>query len=445
MTCRRLNLRAATIWASSVVMAVAGAYAARAGGEEARAVRFQPAARGLPHTGLWKSHIAFGDVDADGFADLGVVSRLADGPHVFLSDGKGGWRDASEGLPREAYCGGGMQFADANNDGKLDVVVGDHCRGAAVFLGDGRGVWRAGSSGLPAYGTEDVAAADFNGDRCLDIATVAANEHGVRAFLGNCKGEWTERSGGLEQSGWGNAIIAVDLNRDGHVDLAATHAGGPRVWLGDGKGAWRSAADGLPVPPTGGLYWGIAAGDVNGDGLLDLATGAAVPGAEVFIQERGGAAGTRWRAGAGAIPSYAALGVALGDLNGDGHTDLVIAGRTTTRSPAGAYGLFPLLGDGHEHWQAATDSGLPASGRERVWGVGLGDVNGDGKLDVAAAFGDLNNPNPAPKPKLEPRPAAAAGSTPESSPLPRARRPRPVAPNRGYFGGVDVWAGSLGS
>lgn len=427
------------LWAAIAGVAVVGAGAggvAASGCSKERSVSYEHASSGLPHAGLWKSQIAFGDVNGDGFADLGVVSRLADGPHVFLSDGRGGWRDASEGLPREPFCGGGMDFADADNDGKLDVVVADHCRGTAVFRGDGKGMWQANSTGLPAYGTEDAAAADFNGDRCLDVATVAANDQGVRAFLGDCKGKWTERSDGLDQSGWGNAIVAVDLNGDGHVDLAGTHANGPRVWLGDGASGWRAASDGLPVPSTGGLYWGIASGDVNGDGLLDLATGAAVPGAEVFIQERG-PAGPRWRAAGEGIPSYAALGVALGDLNRDGHMDLVVAGRITSRAPAGAYGLFPLLGDGTGRWRPAPATGLPASGRERVWGVGLGDINADGVLDVAAAFGDLNNPSPPPTPTLEPTPAGGGAEG-----LPRARgRRRRAAPSRGYFGGVDVWVG----
>jgi hypothetical protein len=38
--------------------------------------------------------------------------------------------------------GGGMAFGDANKDGKMDVAIADHCRGAYVFLGDGAGNWK---------------------------------------------------------------------------------------------------------------------------------------------------------------------------------------------------------------------------------------------------------------------------------------------------------------
>src|SRR5437870_13480006 len=73
-------------------------------------VQYAPARDGLPKTRIWKSQIAFGDIDGDGFADIGAVSRLADGPYIWKSDGKGHWTDASSGLPRESFCGGGMAF-----------------------------------------------------------------------------------------------------------------------------------------------------------------------------------------------------------------------------------------------------------------------------------------------------------------------------------------------
>jgi hypothetical protein len=63
-------------------------------------------------------------------------------PAAFVGDGKGNWKDASNGLPRENFCGGGMAFGDANKDGKMDVAIADHCRGAYVFLGDGAGNWK---------------------------------------------------------------------------------------------------------------------------------------------------------------------------------------------------------------------------------------------------------------------------------------------------------------
>lgn len=362
-------------------------------------ITYVEARNGLPKGKIWKSQVAYGDIDGDGFHDLGTVSRLADGPYVWRSDGKGNWTSASDGLPRETFCGGGMSFGDANNDGKTDVAIADHCKGVYVYLGDGAGKWTNASAGLPSAGAEDIAAGDFNGDGCLDVAIVSTSESGVRAFRGNCKGVWTESSTGLAHEEWGNGIVMADVDGDGKLDIVAAYSAGPRVWVGDGKGNWTEASEGLPAPEIHGLYWGIAVGDVNNDGKLDIASGAAVPGAEVFIQERG-EHGIRWRRANEGIVPMNALGVAIGDLDKDGNADLVVAGKTNLEEIGGVYGIFPFFGDGKGNWTLRLDTGLPNNGRERTWGVALPDIDGDGVLDVAAAFGDVLSPSWRSGPKV---------------------------------------------
>jgi hypothetical protein len=362
-------------------------------------VTYTPAREGLPKGKIWKSQMAFGDINGDGFADLGTISRLADGPYVWRGDGKGNWVSASNGLPRETFCGGGMAFADANNDGNTDVAIADHCKGVFVFHGDGQGNWKTASAGLPTEGSEDIAVGDFNQDKCLDVAIVTTESQGVRAFKGNCKGAWTESSTGLPHEEWGNGIEMADVDADGNLDIIAAYAAGPRVWRGDGKGNWTEASEGLPAPEIHGLYWGIAVGDVNGDGKLDVASGAAVPGVEVFIQEKG-EFGPKWRRAIDGIVPMNALGVAFGDLDKDGNTDLVVAGKTNLEEIGGVYGIIPFFGDGQGKWTLRQDTELPMSGRERTWGVGLPDIDGDGVLDVAAAFGDVLNPSWRSGPKI---------------------------------------------
>lgn len=354
-------------------------------------VHYAPARSGLPSSKIWKSQMAIGDIDRDGFPDLGTVSRLADGPYIWRNNGDGTWTSASNGLPRESFCGGGMDFGDANGDGITDVGISDHCRGVFVFFGDGEGNWTDASAGLPRIGCEDFAFGDFNNDKCLDVAVVAASEEGVRAYTGNCKGEWRESSTGLSGEEWGNGVATGDIDGDGNIDIAAAYSAGPRVWLGDGTGNWTAASVGLPAPEIHGLYWGVDLGDVNGDGKLDLASGAAIPGAEVFIQEQG-EDGIRWRKASEGIIPLNALGVAFGDLDQDGSTDLVVAGKANLEEIGGVYGIFPFFGDGNGNWTYSPNTGLPTDGRERTWGVGVADFNKDKVPDVAAAFGDVLSP-----------------------------------------------------
>lgn len=404
-------------------------------------MHYSPARDGLPVTKIWKSHIAFGDINGDGFPDIGAVSRLADGPWVWQGDGKGHWTDASAGLPRESFCGGGMAFGDGNNDGRGDVAIADHCRGVFFFLGDGAGHWKASSAGLPTVGSEDVAVGDFDHDGCLDLTVVAASEEGVRAFKGDCKGAWKESSEGLPHTEWGNAVRMADVDGDGNLDIIAAYSAGPRVWLGDGKGHWREGSEGLPAPEIHGLYWGIAVGDVNGDGKLDIATGAAIPGTEVFIQEPG----PKWRAASQGIVPMNTLGVALGDLNNDGKTDLVAVGKTNLDEIGGVYGVFPFLGDGAGHWTLVDNTGLPNTGRERTWGVGLADIDRDGVLDIGVAFGDVLSPTWRSGAGGKAGKAAHDAANKDNKEKGKeAKKPaeRP-APERGMFGAIEVWRGQL--
>ena len=433
-------------------------------------VTYAPAREGLPSVKIWKSQFAFGDINGDGFPDIGAVSRLADGPWIWQGDGKGHWTEAASGLPRESYCGGGMAFGDANGDGKMDVAVADHCRGVFVYFGDGGGHWTNASAGLPTVGSEDVAVGDFNHDGCMDLVISAASDEGIRAFKGNCKGVWKESSNGLPHAEWGNGVEMVDMDGDGNLDLIAAYAAGPRVWLGDGKGNWRDGSEGLPAPDIHGLYWGLAVGDVNGDGKPDIATGAAVPGAEVFIQEPG----PKWRAANVGIVPMNALGVALGDLDNDGHIDLVVAGKTNLEEIGGVYGVFPFFGDGAGNWKFVENTGLPTTGRERTWGAALADIDHDGVLDIGVAFGDVLSPtwhsgsqqkvgDQSQKGKVSAKSepgffarlfggGKAESKKPATPPAPAVlQKPgekpgeKPRGPDRGFFGAIEVWRGRLAS
>ena len=388
------------------------------------------ASKGLPTGNIWKSQVAFGDINGDGAADLAAVSRLADGAWAWIGDGDGSWKAAGEGMPREQFCGGGVDFADINNDGLMDLAVADHCKGVFVFAGDGNGNWRSASSGLPTIGSEDVTLGDFNNDGCVDLASVAAQEEGVRAFYGNCDGVWKESSDGLSIDNWGNGIDMADFNGDGNLDIAAAYSAGPRVWLGDGKGQWTESSVGLPAPDVHGLYWGIATGDLNGDGRPDLVAGSQMPpqpdncgpggevclggGVEVYLQQADGG----WQFSNQGLRPMNALGVAIGDLNNDGNADIVAVGKKALTQIGGVYGIFPYLGDGNGNWSAADGTGLPAKGRMRTWGIDLADTNRDGILDVAVAFGDV----------VHPTWRSGKGGN---------------APQRGHFGSMEVWHGQL--
>jgi hypothetical protein len=146
-------------------------------------------------------------------------------------------------------------------------------------------------------------------------------------------------------------------------DIVAAYAAGPRVWLSDGKGKWTEASQGLPAPEIHGLYWGIDAKDLNGDGRVDIVSGSQMPplpegcgvpgapactggGVEAYLQQPDG---TWVFATEGFLPMNA-LGVAIGDLNNDGKMDVVVVGKRALDEIGGVYGIYTYLGDGTGKW-----------------------------------------------------------------------------------------------
>jgi uncharacterized protein (DUF2141 family) len=184
------------------------------------------------------------------------------------------------------------------------------------------------------------------------------------------------------------SVAVGDLNGDGQLDLVTANIGGDpngnptpagtiSVLLGSGGGTFSAAT----TNPTGSLLaFSVAIGDLNGDGKLDLAVanyGDPVSGSpggtiSVFL---GNGNGTFSAATLYSTQTHlsGAQSVAIGDLNGDGKLDLAVAD---------ASNLVPiLLGNGDGTFNVQTP--LTFSGLNNNGSIAIADVNGDGLLDLA--------------------------------------------------------------
>ena len=207
------------------------------------------------------------DFNADGSLDLAIAD-------IELGYGKGAFNSGGNfyatGIPQGAAVG------DFNADGKLDLIVAsggtpsDPASGLDVALGNGDGTFTQGSTILLGSYLSAIVAGDFNGDGKLDLAVTDSGNNTVYILLGNGDGTFGLTST-IPVGNFPTAIIAADFNNDGKLDLATANNGDGTVTLllGNGDGTFTQAS-GSPYTVGLGPYQ-LAAADFNGDGKLDLA------------------------------------------------------------------------------------------------------------------------------------------------------------------------------
>jgi len=354
---------------------------------------FEPASEGLGIEAEWRTYPKFVDFNHDGHLDLIGHPRKGPSPGAWLGDGRGNWKLATEGLILPGFpCGVGVDAADVNSDGNIDLAIADHCRGLFVFLGDGEGGWKLGPlvDAVETGGREDLALGDLDGDGDVDLVAIGSYRGGIQYYAGDGRGGFKRAERGLPKIGMGREVVVADVNADGRLDIAASFRSGepepnPVLWLSNGSGNFHPVVQDLP---DDGNFWQVSVGDVNGDGLPDLAASSDYvrgrPPLLVYLQDAAGG----WSLAVEGLPPpvqdghlEAFHGVALADFNGDTHLDLVAVDWAKA-------GLRLWLGDGSGRWSECPKTGLP-EGHERQFGYGVAarDVNGDGKPDLAAAFG----------------------------------------------------------
>jgi uncharacterized protein (DUF2141 family) len=224
------------------------------------------------------------------------------------------------------------------------------------------------------FGGNPAALADFNGDGKLDLVTLASDSS---VYLG--KGDGTFKHSAFlalpKGVNYCGGLVAVDLNGDGKPDIALNCTNGNIVlvvFYGKGNGTF-SAPWSLTLPTTfGSSLLGLAVGDLNGDGKPDLvATGYSVAASATVIVFPNNGDGT-FTTGQSFLAGSIAASV-LVDINGDGKLDLV-----TTRGD-GDVQVFLGRGDG-----TFLKPGAQYPVTKGMNQIALADFNGDGRLDIVA-------------------------------------------------------------
>ncbi len=208
------------------------------------------------------------DYDNDGDLDLFLVNR--DGPNqLYRNEGNGTFIQINDGpIVNSGLDSHSISWADFDNDGRIDLFVGNTSKASHLFYQQPDGTFVQTSLGsLTALGAASV---DYENDGWLDlgIANFSVNE----LWHNNGKGLVAMRISTIDVSG--NAMTWADYDNDGDMDLLVTEdsgsgGGSSRLYLNDGHGVFTRIAN-TQLTQQSTSVRGAAWGDYDNDGFLDL-------------------------------------------------------------------------------------------------------------------------------------------------------------------------------
>jgi FG-GAP-like repeat len=227
-------------------------------------IHLSPVARtGLPEGGMWRASFVVADMNGDGIPDIvAPPNRLGNGKlRIWIGDGKGGFSDwpitfSEDGKTAARFTVdyGGVAVGDIDGDGKADVAVASHSSGVVVLYGDGKGGFRVERAGLPHgdFSSQAVILLDANGDGKLDIVasrdipgseTVGVDKQQVRVYLNLGKRGFEWEKEGLIGGFYSTSLAAFDFDGSGRKSaLTGSNYTGALTLL------WKSRGDGTFAP-----------------------------------------------------------------------------------------------------------------------------------------------------------------------------------------------------